>query len=313
MAELPVTRDDVLAARETIGDRLYRTPTLSSRALGPRVYLKAELLQRTGSFKPRGILNRLAALSAEERARGVVTWSAGNAAQAVAWAAATEGIDSLVLMWRTANALKVAASRAYGAAVDTTSADPWEAYERLQAIVEETGRTFIHPFDDPLLTAGHGTLALEILEDVPKLEAVIVPVGGGGLISGITVALAGRARIVAVEPEGAAGFAAALTEGTPVRIVPRSIADGLAAPFAGTIPIAVCAGRVETVTVTEEEIAEAMRFVYARAKLACEPAGATAVAAILSGKVTTAGSSVAVISGGNADPKIAAAILAGDL
>jgi threonine dehydratase len=156
-------------------------------------------------------------------------------------------------------------------------------------------------------------VGLELADEVQDLQTVVVPVGGGGLVAGITAALADRARVVAVEPEGAAGFAAGLAAGEPVRITPKSVADGLAAPFAGKLALELCAGRVETVTVSEQEIEAAMRFLYLRAKLACEPAGAAAVAAILSGKVdTAAGPTVAVVSGGNANPKIVAAILGGD-
>src|SRR6266516_1601392 len=174
-----IGRDDVLAAREALGDRLQRTPTFGSLTLGERIgaraFLKAELFQKTGSFKPRGVLNKLASLNAEEMAGGVVTWSAGNHAQAVAYAAAAEGLDCLVLMWRGANPLKVEATRAYGAQVDLEAAGPAESYERLLAVIEETGRTFVHPFDDPLVMAGQGTIGLEIAEDVPDAELVVVP------------------------------------------------------------------------------------------------------------------------------------------
>ena len=151
-----------------IGGRLHRTPLFSCRTLGPNVFLKAELFQKTGSFKPRGMLNKVASLSAEEKARGIVTWSAGNAAQGAAFAAADAGIACMVFMWATANPIKVAATRAYGAEVDLTASTTAEAYERLLAYVEETGRTFVDPFDDPVLQAGHGTLGLEVVEDVPE-------------------------------------------------------------------------------------------------------------------------------------------------
>jgi threonine dehydratase len=303
----------VLAARETLGDRLHRTPTFGSQTLGDRIgaraFLKAELFQKTGSFKPRGVLNKLASLTAEERARGVVTWSAGNHAQAVAYAAAKEGIACRVFMWRSANPHKIAATRDYGGEVDAEAQDAAEAHERLLTHVAETGATFVHPFDDPLVMAGHGTVGLEVAEDVPELDAVIVPAGGGGLVSGIATAVS--CRVVAVEPEGAAGLAAGLAAGKSVPIQPRTIADGLAPPFAGDNCIAICAGRIETVTVTDAEIAAAMRFLYARAKLACEPAGAAATAALLAGKVDLDANAtvVAVVSGGNADPKIASGIL----
>ncbi|MGH2999261.1 MAG: pyridoxal-phosphate dependent enzyme, partial [Gaiellaceae bacterium] len=195
---------DVERARAVLAGRVHRTPTFSSAALG--VHLKAELFQKTGSFKARGALNRMAALTPDERRRGVVTWSAGNHAQAVAWAAAQYDVDCLVAMWVAANPLKVEATRGYGATVDLSSPDPAVAYERALA---ESDRVFVHPHDDPYVIAGHGTLALEILEDVPDVATVVVGVGGGGLVSGIVTALAGlggQVRIVAVEPEQSQAF-----------------------------------------------------------------------------------------------------------
>jgi threonine dehydratase len=309
-----------LAARETIAGRLHRTPTFTSKTLsdatGARVHLKAELFQRTGSFKPRGLLAKLASLTVEERARGVVTWSAGNAAQAVAWGAAADGVACRVFMWRTANPHKVAATRAYGAEVDLDSENAAEAHERLLAHVEATGAVFVHPFDDPVLHAGHGSLGLELLEDVPDADVVLVPVGGGGLISGVATAVKGlrpSARVIGVEPEGAASLSAALEAGAVVQIVPQTIADGLGAPFTGEHSLAVCRDRVDDVVlVSDDEIEEGFRFLYERAKLACEPAGAAATAALLAGKIPLdpGQSVVAVVSGGNAAPEIASAILA---
>lgn len=312
MGTLPLSREDVERAARAIAGRLHRTPLLTSRSLGPNVYLKAELFQKTGSFKPRGMLAKLAALTPEEKARGIVTWSAGNAAQGAAFAAAQEGVACRVFMWAGASPAKVAATRAYGADVDLEAANPAEAHERLLAHVERTGQTFVHPFDDPTLQAGHGTLGLEVAEDVPDVSTVVVPVGGGGLIAGVATAL--DCRVVGVEPESAATLTAALEAGAPVRIEPRSLADGLNAPFTGERTLAVCRERVdEIVLVTDHEIAEAMRFLYARAKLACEPAGAAAVAALLAGKVRMEPGSpvVAVVSGGNIAAETAAAILAG--
>src|SRR5262245_23730376 len=190
-----------------------------------------------------------------ERERGVVTWSAGNHAAAGAWAAAQEGVDCLVEMWETASALKVEATRSYGATVDTSSPDPAAAYDRVLEIVEEQGRVFVHPHSDPFVVAGHGTLALELLEDVPDVESVVVGTGGGGLISGIVTALDGRARVIGVAPERAQAFPAGLAAGESVRVETNTIADGLAPPFAGELPIEICRGKVETVLVTEDEIA----------------------------------------------------------
>ena len=311
-----ISRDDVLAAREAIGGRLHRTPTFSSQALsdltGARVFLKAELFQRTGSFKPRGMLAKLASLSAEEKSCGIVTWSAGNAAQGAAYAAALEGVSCRVFMWRTANPRKVEAARAYGAEVDLQAEGPAEAHERLLAYVEETGRTFVHPFDDPVLQAGHGSLGLEVVEDVPEVDTIVVPIGGGGLIAGVAAAV--DCRVVGVEPELAPTLTAALAAGEPVPIQPSSIADGLNAPFTGARTLAAICERVdEVVLVSDDEIAEGMRFLYGRAKLACEPAGAASTAALPTGKIALEPGSavVAVVSGGNTDPRVAAAILAG--
>jgi threonine dehydratase len=312
MGSLAFSRDDIERAVEVIDGRLRRTPTLPADDLGPRHFLKAELFQRTGSFKPRGMLTKLASLGEDEKARGIVTWSAGNAAQGAAYAAAQEGVECMVFMWAHANPLKVAAARALGAEVDLAASGPADAHERLLEYVERTGRTFVHPFDDPVLQTGHGTLGLEVVEDVPDVATIVVPVGGGGLIAGVASAL--DCAVVGVEPETAPTLTAALAEDAPVRVEPHSIADGLNAPFTGDGTLAVCRERVdEVVLVTEEEIVQGMRFLYTRAKLACEPAGAAAVAALLAGKVAVDPGApvVAVVSGGNADPKVVAGILAG--
>ena len=316
-----VTYDDVVRARETIGDRLVRTPTFSSATLGERtggrVFLKAELFQRTGSFKPRGVLTKLAALPDEEKARGVISISAGNHAQALAYGSALEGIDALVVMWESASPFKVAATRGYGATVDAEAPDIPSAFERLEQLRAETGRVLVHPFDDPLIMAGQGTVALEFLDDLPSIDVVIVPVGGGGLVSGIATAVRGRrpdARVIAVEPELSPALHEGLTAGEPVTVDLGSAADGLSAPFVGADCLRICTALgVESVLVSEEELREAFRFLYGRAKLACELAGAASTAALLSGKVAPERGQtvVAVVSGGNVEPQIASAILAG--
>jgi threonine dehydratase len=310
-----ISRDDIFRAREAIGGRLLRTPLFGSRTLselvGARVHLKAELFQRTGSFKPRGMLAKLASLTNEEKARGVVTWSAGNAAQGLAWSAAMEDIPCRVFMWQNANPYKVAATRGYGAEIELEAENAAVAHERLLEHCERTGAVFVHPFDDPVLQAGHGTLGLEIAEDLPRPDVVVVPVGGGGLIAGVASAL--DCRVIGVEPEGAANLTAALEAGEVVPITPRSVADGLAAPFTGEHSLAVARERVdEIVLVSEEEIEEGFRFLYSRAKLACEPAGAASTAALLAGKIALEPGQtvVAVVSGGNAAPETASAILA---
>jgi threonine dehydratase len=317
-----LTLDDVHQARERIAGRLHRTPLLSSRtlsdAVGAEVHLKAELLQRTGSFKPRGVLNKLATLSEDEKARGVISISAGNHAQALAYAAGVEGIEALVVMWETASPMKISAARGYGATIDTEAPDIPSAFERLDQLVDETGRTLVHPYDDPLVMAGQGTVGLEILEDLPDADVVLVPVGGGGLVSGIGTAVKGLrpdARVVAIEPERSPALHESLKAGEPVTVEAKSIADGLNGPYAGGNCVRVCSDLgVESVLVTERALEEAFRFVYGRMKLACEVAGAATTAALLSGRVELEpGQKVAaVVSGGNVAAKTAAAILASD-
>jgi threonine dehydratase len=312
-----IAEADVRRARETIGGRLPRTPIFTSATLsarvGARVLLKAELFQRTGSFKVRGVLNKLASLTDDERRWGVIGISAGNHAQALAYGAALEGLDALVVMWEGASQAKIDATRGYGAAVDLQATGPADAFDRLRELLDQTGRTLVHPFDDPFVLAGQGTVGLEVLDDVPEVTTLVVPVGGGGLIGGVTAALP-HARIVAVEPERSSALHDALAAGEPVPVEPTSVADGLNAPFAGALPLAVCRARgVESVLVSEAEIEDAFRFLYTRAKLACEPAAAAATAALLSGRVPIdrAETVVAVVSGGNTAPEKASAILAG--
>jgi threonine dehydratase len=304
-----VTRDDVVRAADRIRGRVHRTPTFTSRTLGDSVWLKAELFQKTGSFKVRGVLNKLASLSGAEKERGVIGISAGNHAQALAWGAAAEGVDCLVVMWRGTSEAKRAATRGYGAAVDLEASDPASAFDRLNVLLAETGRVLVHPFDDPVVLAGAGTVALELLEEAPGVETIVVPAGGGGLVSGIAAAAPDR-RVVAVEPERSAAVHEGLAAGGSVPVTPASIADGLSAPFAGETALAVLReSAAESVLVTEEEIEEAFRFLYGRAKLAVEPAAAVGVAAVLAGKVEPRSVAV-VVSGGNVVPEIASAILA---
>jgi threonine dehydratase len=280
------------------------------------VFLKAELFQRTGSFKPRGVLTKLASLSGEEKARGVIGISAGNHAQALAYCSALEGLDCLVVMWKGASPHKIEATQGYGAEVDLVAGSPGEAFDRLDELIAMTGRTLVHPFNDPRVIAGQGTVALELMEDVPDMDVVVCPVGGGGLISGIATAVKGQrgaARVIAVEPEGSAALHRALEAGRRVELEPRSIADGLNAPHVGENCLAICRERVDaSVLVSEAEIVDGMRFVYERAKLACEPAGAVGVAALLSGRIDFEENlSVAVvISGGNIAARTAFGILA---
>jgi threonine dehydratase len=314
-----ISLDDVERAARTIAGRVHRTPLLGSASLSERIgapaFLKAELFQRTGSFKVRGALNRLAELSDEERARGVITISAGNHAQAVAWAAREQGLDALVVMWQGADALKVAATRGYGATVDQEADGPGSAFDRLEVLHAETGRTLVHPFNDEAVIAGQGTVALEILEDDAVPDVVLVPVGGGGLVSGIATAVKARrpdARVLGVEPELSTALHDALAAGHSVPVTPRSAADALSGPFAGERCVELCTRLgVESVLVTEDELFDSFRWVYMRTKLAAELGGAAAVAALLAGKagVEPGQNVVAVVSGGNIAPKQAAAIL----
>jgi threonine dehydratase len=317
-----VSLDDIHRARERIGGRLHRTPLLTSRtlseAVGADVHLKAELFQRTGSFKPRGVLNKLATLSDEEKRRGVISISAGNHAQALAYASAVEEIDALVVMWQTASPMKIAAARGYGATIDTQAPDIPSAFDRLDELIAETGRTLVHPYDDPIVMAGQGTVGLEILEDVPDVEVVLVQVGGGGLVSGIATAVRSErpaTRVIAVEPERSRALHESLKAGEPVTVEAKSIADGLNGPYAGANCVRVCSEvGIESVLVSEQALQEAFRFMYMRVKLACEVAGAATAAALLSGRIELEpGQRVAaVVSGGNVAPKTAAAILAAD-
>jgi threonine dehydratase len=316
--------DDCRAAARTLEGRVHRTPMFSSRSLGGHVgrdvWLKAELFQRTGSFKLRGAINRVAAMDAGERAAGVVTASAGNHAQAAALACAEAGIDVVVFMPSAASEAKVAATRGYGATVDLESRDGAEALARMAAFAGETGRTVLHPFDDPRVIAGASTVGLEIAEQVRVPAAVLVPASGGGLVSGVAIAvksLAPSCRVIAVQPRcsatlraGADGAAAA----GPDQVRSPTIADALTAPAMGRLPLRVCEALVdEVVHVSEEEIADAARFLYARAKLACEAGAAVGVAALLSARVAELpqGDVVAVVSGGNITAQAASALLAG--
>ena len=304
MAE-PPNRDDVERARVTLEGGIRRTPLLSSRTIGAS--LKCELFQRTGSFKPRGALNKIASLTTEEKARGVITVSAGNHAQGVAYAAAQDGVDALVVMWQGVSAQKLEATKGYGANVDLQATNPAEAFERVHELQRDTRRVFVDPHSDPFVIAGHGTLALEIEEQAPEADAIVVAVGGGGLVSGLVAAHTGK-RVIAVEPELSQALHKGIEAGERVATEARSIADGCNSPYAGELPIRMCRD-LERVLVTEDEIRHAFRTLYERAKLACEPAGAVATAAWLAKKID-ARHPVLVVSGGNVAAETAAAILA---
>ncbi len=314
-----VTLDDVRAAAHAVHGRVHRTPLLSSRSLAERVgaasvHLKAECLQKTGSFKVRGALNRIRSLTPDERRRGLVTVSAGNHAQALAWAAAAESVPCTVAMPASAAPEKVAASREYGADV-VLKGDVHDAFEECFRLRDEAGMVFVHPFDDPAVVAGQGTVGLEILEDLPDVDVAVVPVGGGGLLSGIAAAvksLRPAIRVVGVEPEGAAVLRRALDAGEIVTLEAiDTIADGLAPPYAGELALAHARAHVDDVVLVDDDaLVEAMRFTLERAKLVVEPAGAAAVAGLLTGAVDAGGRRVAAVaSGGNIAPPGLVALL----
>jgi len=307
--ETLVSHANMIAARDVIRGRLHYTPSVTSAYLSNRVgaaiHLKLELFQKTGSFKPRGVLNRLANLSDPQRQRGLITLSAGNHAQAVAWAAREYGVRATVVMPTRATQAKVDATRGYGGDVVLTDGDLLATALELE---RERNLTLVHPFDCPFVIAGQGTLGLEVVEQVPDLDTVVVGVGGGGLISGVAAAVKAlnpNARVIGVEPVGAPGMSESLRKGEPVRLERLdTIADGLAAPFAGRLNYLHVRELVdEMVLVTDDEIIAAIPVLMERCKIVPEPAGAAAVAALLAGKVTPAPGSttVAVVSGGNID------------
>ena len=309
--DLPVTLADVIAARERISALIHRTPLLRCEALsamtGTRLGLKAENFQKTGSFKSRGALNALLLLSPEQRDRGIVTLSAGNHGQGLAWAAAKFGVRCAVFMPETATPSKVAAIRGYGAEAHFAP-----AMERVFVAMEthrvEHGMHFVHPFGDPAIIAGQGTVGLEILEDAPETEAITVCVGGGGLLAGIAVAVKGQrpgVRIVGAEPVGAPTVSRGLAAGRPITLDAIStVADGLAAPFGAPATQSIIARLVDDVVLlTDDEIMAALRLILERAKVLVEPAGAAGVAVLLNGaaKVPPGTATVATLSGGNID------------
>lgn len=315
----PPSLETIQNAASAIANHIHRTPVLRSalisRMAGRPLCFKCENLQKTGSFKVRGALNRMLNIPKERLARGVVTVSAGNHAQAVAWAARSIGTTATVCMPASAPAAKVDASRDYGAEI-VLEPDSIVAFETALRLASERGMEFIHPFDDPDVSAGQGTTVLEFLENVPELTDVVVPVGGGGLISGIASAvhhLGGGRRVWGVEPFGAPTMTKALEAGTPVHLNKdqmRTSADGLAAPFAGALPLQVVQNWVEDVVlVSEGGIRRAMELLFTRAKTVVEPAGAAGLAAVLDGALTLAPDARVgvILSGGNLDPASMAA------
>jgi threonine dehydratase len=319
-AQDAVALSEVVDARERLAGTIHRTPLLASttaadwveaatgvRVGDERVYLKAEHLQKTGSFKARGMTNRISTLSPEARARGVITLSAGNAGQAYAWAGRSAGVAVTVVMPAAAVRSKVDACLGYGARVVLHGAHVGETFAEMERIRDAEGLTLVHPFDDAAVIAGNGTAGLEIVDDLPEVDVVVVGVGGGGLISGVATAVTGLrpgVRVYGVEPERSNAVSLALAAGDIVRIQPESVADGLGAPFTGRLPLAVIRRTVDDIVLIDDAtILAGLRFALERLKQVLEPAGAAALAALLAGRIPIRpGDRVAVLlSGGNVE------------
>nr|WP_237657239.1 threonine ammonia-lyase [Agreia sp. COWG] len=303
------------AARERVLLIADPTPMETSRylsaELGASVFLKCENLQRTGSYKIRGAYNRLSGLSADEKTQGVVAASAGNHAQGVAFAARELGITATIFMPMGVPLPKLQATKQYGADVVLRGHSVEEAIRAAREFSETTGAVFIPPFDHPDIVLGQASLGLEILDQVPELETVIVPIGGGGLISGVASALRRRAdlegraiRVIGVQAANAAAYPPSLAAGEPLQITPTpTMADGILVAKPGLLNFEIIRELVdEVVTVSESDIAKALLVLLERAKQVVEPAGAVGVAAILSGQIAASGPTVVILSGGNIDP-----------
>jgi threonine dehydratase len=318
-ATADVTADDVRRVRAAVGTVARRTPILSTRTFSERaggtVVLKAENLQRTGSFKVRGVAAKLEALGEEGCAHGVVAASAGNHAQALAAAAQVRGVPCEVFVPDDAPMAKVEAARGQGAIVHIGGKSVDECLHAARERAETGGLAFVHPFDDPAIVAGQGTLGLELLEDVPDLKQVVVPVGGGGLCSGIAVAVKSAkpdVKVIGVQAAACAPYPESLKRGEPVEASSAlTIADGIAVKRPGGLTLEILQRLADdVVVVSEDETAEAMALLLERCKLVVEGAGAVGVAALLGGKVPPppTGVTVAVLSGGNVDAGLLAAI-----
>jgi threonine dehydratase len=304
--------DDVLAARDRVAETARHTPLDYSHTFsdmtGAEVHLKLECFQRTGSFKIRGATNRIRTLSEAEQDAGVVTASAGNHAQGVALAATRSGVDSKVVMPESAPISKIKATKSYGAEVVLHGVDYDEAQSRAHELENEEGRTYVHAFDDEYIMAGQGTIGLEILDDIPEVDTVVVPIGGGGLISGIATAVKANnpdIRVVGVQAEGASSVADSLKKGEPASLDSvDTIADGIAVRRVGEETFPVIKERVdEVVTVSDDEIATALMLMLERGKTLVEGAGAVPLAALLEGKFVYEDDEVVVpaLCGGNID------------
>jgi threonine dehydratase len=312
--------EDVLAARDRVAETARHTPLDYShtftRMTGAEVHMKLETFQRTGSFKIRGATNRIMTLSETEKEAGVVTASAGNHAQGVALAATRSGVDSKIVMPEHAPISKVRATENYGAEAVLYGEDYDEAAERAHEIEETEGRTYVHAFDDETVMAGQGTIGLEIMDDLPEVETVVVPIGGGGLISGIATAVKGRnpdARVIGVQAEGASSVADSLQKGSVQTLDSvDTIADGIATRCVGQQTFDVIDARVdEVVTVSDSEIAVALAYLLERGKTLVEGAGAVPLAALLERKFQYTDEEVVVpvLSGGNIDMNLLTTVI----
>ncbi len=311
---------DVYAARRTLDGVIIHTPLLPSdrlsREIGAHIWVKAENTQRAGSFKLRGAYNRMAALSPAERAQGVIAASAGNHAQGVALSAQVMGIPATIVMPQFAPLAKIVATRGYGAEVILHGASFDEAGERARQLQGERGLTFVHAFDDPLTVAGQGTIGLEVLDALPDLDTIIVPVGGGGMIAGIAIALRAlkpSVRIIGVQAEGCASIRLSFAAGEPATVpVARTIADGIAVKRPGVITLPIIRDLVdEVVTVDEDEIARGIVYALQNLRQVSEGAGAVGLAALVSGKITVRPDEqvCVVLSGGNIDANFLARVI----
>ena len=306
---MSVTLGMILEARERLKGVAQRTGLVQFKALSDeqsQIYLKTEDLQNTGSFKVRGAYIKIASLSEEERACGVIASSAGNHAQGVALAAKAFGVPATIVMPAGAPLSKVKATRELGANVVLHGTVYDDAYAEACRIQQETGATFIHPFDDPMVIAGQGTIGLEIMDDLPDVRTIVVPIGGGGLASGVAAAvkmLHPNVRVIGVQASGAAGMKASMDAGRVVELPSaKTIADGIAVKKPGELTFAMCSRYLdEIVTVDDDEIAQAILFLMERGKMVAEGAGAAPVAAIMNHKLDVSGKVAAVISGGNID------------
>ena len=303
---------NIKEARSLIDKYIHVTPVLQSttldKLLGGTNYLKAEIFQKTGSFKVRGALNKILHLSEEEKLAGVIAVSAGNHAQAVAWAAKIAGVSATIIMPENASHVKIAATRAYGAEVILFGKSSIEAFAELDRLCSERQLTLVHPFDDFDIIAGAGSLALESLGQINVIDNIFVPVGGGGLLSGIAIAgknLSPVTKVIGVEPEGANAIFQSLQKKEIVKLLHvNTIADGLASPYAGKLTYQATSQFVdEIICVSDEDIKKAMKFLFEHCKLVVEPAGAAGLAVLLSGKYKTTAyaKNVIVLSGGNID------------